>query len=77
MNEKTTDIICFECNKRYGIDCPGRKEGESTRCEPCFIVYMCKVEYEQNKHLLDLLNRGELGEEQFRAFAIIHDRGTF
>lgn len=35
MSKKETGIPCFECGKRSGMDCPGRKLDESTRCEAC------------------------------------------
>lgn len=33
---KETDILCFECGERFGIDCPGREPGEATMCIICF-----------------------------------------
>lgn len=38
--ERETGIPCFECEKRSGIDCPGRKFGEATRCKVCMHKFM-------------------------------------
>ena len=46
-----TGIPCFECGRRSGIDCPGRKPDEATRCKECFDSYMEKVRREQAEHL--------------------------
>lgn len=67
-NEKQTDVLCFQCNKRYGIDCPGRKPNESTLCNPCFVVKMKQEEYEQAQHLLNCLNDGMFDEQKFYEF---------
>lgn len=66
--EKETGITCFICGLRSGIDCPGRDIGESTLCTPCVTVAMLLAEYEQAKHLLGMLNSGEITLEQFYEF---------
>ena len=50
MLDKETGIPCFECGRRSGIDCPGRKD-EATRCKECFDAFMEKVRREQVEHL--------------------------
>jgi hypothetical protein len=40
MEYKETGIPCFECGKHSGIDCPGRKPNESTRCIGCMEKFM-------------------------------------
>lgn len=32
---RITNILCFECGERFGLDCPGRKLDEATRCAIC------------------------------------------
>ena len=51
-----TNVKCFKCGLRNGIDCAGRKEGESTLCTPCFMIQLAKDKYEQAFHLLNMLN---------------------
>lgn len=41
---RETGIICFECGQRSGIDCPGRKPDESTRCLVCFNKFMSRID---------------------------------
>jgi len=65
---RTTGILCFGCQKRHGIECPGRKKDESTLCSPCFIVSMLKDRYQQGQHMLNMLNNKEMTEEQFYKF---------
>jgi len=36
----TTEILCFECGRRLGVDYPGRKPDEIIRCPPCLIKFM-------------------------------------
>lgn len=40
MEKRDTGIPCFECGKRSGVECPGRKNGEATRCVPCMAKYL-------------------------------------
>lgn len=47
--------ICFECNDNPGINCPGRKLNERTRCQDCFNKFMTKLNIEQIKNDLDLI----------------------
>ena len=51
MLDKETGIPCFECGRRSGIDCPGRKSDEATRCKECFDAFMEKARMEQVEHL--------------------------
>ena len=37
---KETGIPCFECGEKSGIDCPGRKSNEATRCKTCLKKFM-------------------------------------
>jgi len=37
---KETGIPCFECGEKSGIDCPGRKVDEATRCSTCLKKFM-------------------------------------
>jgi len=53
MIEKETGILCFECRKRSGIDCPGRKPYEATRCVDCLEKFMQDEEMRQSLHLLE------------------------
>lgn len=49
-----TGIPCFECGLKSGIDCPGRKKDESTRCQFCFEKYMeqeAKLDEEHRKNI--------------------------
>lgn len=46
-----TNILCFECNKNYGTECPGREKDESTRCEDCFEKYMAQLNVEEKRYL--------------------------
>lgn len=40
MIERETGIPCFECGERSGMDCPGRRSDESTRCTACMKEFM-------------------------------------
>lgn len=46
-----TNILCFECRQNYGMDCPGRRKNESTRCESCFEKYMHQIHLDEERHL--------------------------
>lgn len=48
---RATDILCFECNKRYGIECAGRNPDESTLCVICFHAMMAKEKFEEELHM--------------------------
>lgn len=41
------DGLCFECEIRPGLDCPGRQVGERTRCQQCLETFMTQIEKEQ------------------------------
>ena len=41
--DKETGIPCFVCGKNSGIDCPGRKPNEATRCRKCLDEYMDSI----------------------------------
>lgn len=45
-----TDVLCFECQEDFGIDCAGRKPNESTRCQKCFKKYMKQLIKEDIAH---------------------------
>ncbi len=44
MSEKETGIPCFECGERSGMDCPGRRTDEATRCEACMGEFMRQLD---------------------------------
>lgn len=46
-----TGISCFVCGIRSGIDCPGRKPGEATRCKVCLDAYMAQMHQLQQQHI--------------------------
>ena len=46
-----TNILCFECGKRFGVDCPGRRPNESTRCQICLDKYMEQLKQGQITHI--------------------------
>lgn len=46
---------CFECGKRPGLECPGRKSEEQTRCSMCFNNFMIKENIRDARHILELL----------------------
>ena len=50
---RETDILCFECGKDFGIDCPGREPNESTRCQKCFKRFMKQLRKEQRDYALE------------------------
>jgi len=52
---RKTGIPCFECGKRSGLECPGRKPGEATRCQRCLDDYMAKEDARQLAHLAKLI----------------------
>ena len=47
--------ICFECGDRPGLECPGRKPEEQTRCRVCFDHFMIKENIRSAQHILKLL----------------------
>lgn len=49
------DNLCFECSKNPGINCPGRKPEERTRCQMCFNNSMRKENVRTLQHALTLL----------------------
>lgn len=55
---KTTDILCFECGKHFGIDCPGRKQGEATRCKDCLDKFIAQTKIEDKSYKERLENLG-------------------
>ncbi len=42
VDMQKTGIPCFECGWHSGIDCPGRKPDEATRCVLCMVKFMQK-----------------------------------
>lgn len=44
MEERETGILCFVCGDRSGIDCPGRRKDEATRCVVCMEKSMKEFE---------------------------------
>lgn len=49
---KITDIKCFKCKKRFGLDCPSRLKGESTLCLICFKKRMVESYIKQYLHFI-------------------------
>jgi len=47
--------ICFECGNNPGLECPGRKSEERTRCQMCFDNSMRKENIRSIQHVLTLL----------------------
>lgn len=47
--------ICFECGKYPGLECPGRKPEERTRCQMCLNNFMRKENVRTIQHALTLL----------------------
>jgi thymidylate synthase (FAD) len=43
---RETGIPCFECKQRSGVDCPGRKPDESTRCAECLKKFLLEARKE-------------------------------
>lgn len=41
--ERETGILCFECGNHSGIDCPGRRADEATRCKACMRKYVTQM----------------------------------
>ena len=46
---------CFQCGARPGMDCPGRRPGESTRCEGCMQEFMALERDRQLRHLAEMI----------------------
>jgi len=59
MPERETGIPCFECGKRSGVDCPGRKPDEATRCVDCLNRFIRQMEVAQQamEENSDVLNK--------------------
>jgi hypothetical protein len=56
---RETGIPCFECGERSGMDCPGRRPDEATRCTVCLEKFM-KIEQQlQSSH--DQRSKDRLG----------------
>jgi hypothetical protein len=63
--EIETDVLCFQCGIRYGLDCAGREENESTLCSPCLADKMAKLMLDDLDHWIAMLDRGELSLQDF------------
>ncbi len=50
MKETKTGITCFVCGERSGIDCPGRRPDEATRCGVCMEKFMKRVKEIVDRH---------------------------
>ena len=63
-----SDIPCFQCGARPGMDCPGRRPGEATRCEGCTREFMAQEREIQLRHLAEMVRsfreRGDDGSER-------------
>ncbi len=66
--DKETGIPCCDCGQKSGLDCPGRKAGEATRCRECIDIFMEKMHREQVEHLASyirhLRRKGDTKAEQ-------------
>lgn len=65
--DRETGIPCFQCGLRSGLDCPGRRPDEATRCRECFKEFMAEERELQFRHLVELIGslreRGDATEE--------------
>jgi hypothetical protein len=52
---RETGIPCFECGERSGLDCPGRKPDEATRCQKCLEIFLEQAHKKQIEHFRDLI----------------------
>jgi len=61
-------IPCFKCKVRSGIECGGRKPGESTLCVQCMEERLTEDAKSQAKHLASYLDgvRDTAGERKVR-----------
>lgn len=66
--EFETGIPCFECKKRSGLDCAGRKPDESTRCRKCLDKNREKEKQREEDHLTSMLESGEITLVQYEDF---------
>lgn len=55
--KKETDILCFRCKQRYGLDVPGCRIGEATLCVVCFKEHMKRMRKVQADYLKDFRRR--------------------
>lgn len=67
-----TGIPCFACKKKSGMDCPGRKPNEATRCYGCTKIFLANEQQKQRQHLLDLLKLSS-GAERITILEAIGD----
>lgn len=68
MFEKETGIPCFKCEVRSGIECAGRKPGESTFCNQCMEENRTEYAKAQARHLARYLDgvKDVAGERKVR-----------
>jgi hypothetical protein len=50
------DNICYICNKNPGIECPGRRPDERTKCKECLYKYMVSGNIEDAIYRLNCIN---------------------
>lgn len=62
--------ICFQCGKNPGMECPGRKPNERTRCESCFELFMSEEELHQARHIINLLQE-KLEKRDFAGYNLL------
>lgn len=71
-----TGIPCFQCGARSGLNCPGRRPDEATRCEKCFDEYMAEEHEKEFLHLVSFIRslreKGDLAAER-RLWVILKD----
>jgi DNA-directed RNA polymerase subunit RPC12/RpoP len=44
--------MCFACGKNPGVECPGRKKDEQTRCLNCLEKFMLKERIQEVRNIL-------------------------
>lgn len=68
MRNDNGAIPCFQCGAKPGMDCPGRRPGEATRCEGCTREFMARERERQLRHLAEMVRsfreRGDGGSER-------------
>lgn len=68
IGPKETGIPCIDCGRKSGLDCPGRKPDEATRCSECTDIFVEKMRVKQVEHLAgyirDLRRKGDTETER-------------
>ena len=73
------DNICYLCNTNPGVECPGRKENERTKCKECLANFLAIENIDEAIYQLkimreEIISDQKIGLKLAKIFAAVFEK---